>query len=1364
MGVRKLALVWLMVVCGVLGGLVFGCGGAFGAVRHEFLSSIREVPGGAALPGQLGRVSGLAVDGGVLYVADDNGSQASSRLDRFGVSSGEFLTQFPQEPGLAYLHDGVAVGHATGEAQVYTAGDVAGSQEGAVGVFAVSGAALAGSPWRGADTPSGGFGCFECGSDEGAVAVDGSGIVGDWASGDVYVVDRNNGVVDVFKPKAGGGEEYLTRLEGSEPGVPFGEPTSVAVDQTSGDVLVGDRSVVYVFEPVAGMPLVYSLMFTIAGTPAGAFGRVQGVAADGGNGEIYVAAGEQEGGKQVVDQFSTAGVYLGQLTGTPAGAFGHTRSVTVDPETHRVFVGDYQEGTGGVVDVFGEDLTIPDVLTGVASGVSAGVATLNGTVNPDGIPLSECGFEYGTSTGYGQRVPCAQSVGAIGSGTSPVAVSASVAGLTPGTVYHFRLVAGNGNGESQGFDHVFGPPLLDGESSSGEAQTAATVEASVNPEGLDTTYRFEYGTSSAYGTSVPVPDGDIGAGEGDVPLSAALTGLQAGVTYHYRVVAVNAAGTSSGEDETFVTVPPARIEQFSVTNVTRSGATVRAVIDPLGRDTTYRVEYGTTTAYGTSVPVPAADIGAGTGGVAVAQQLTGLEASTTYHVRVAASNALGTAYSADHTFIYDTSGGGLPDGRAYELVTPPHKNGALIGNAGFRLPLTVAEDGLRVVSTSIQCFAASVSCNALSGGVSAVGSVYEFSRAGGGWVTTPLSPPASEFSAIAPWQVSPDTGMALFSMPTPPGNQFDFYVREPDGSLVHVGPYTPPSKGEIAPTGDGGYPSYVTNDLSHIVWQAYEDERWPFDATTGDAPSVYEYSGVGASQPALVGVSGGPGSTDLISVCGTVMVSNQAQGADALWSVSGDGSVVFFQALACSSGSGANAGVPVPVDTLYARIDGSRTVLISGRSAGDCTGACQSSTPSRAEFWGASKDGSRAFFTSLQRLTDTASEGSGNLYEYDFANPAGHSLVDLSAGDTSGGGPRVQTVQAVSPDGSHVYFVAQGVLAGAANALGQRARAGAANLYVFERDATYPAGHVAFIASLQSSAVRADLRANVTPDGRFLVFTSRGDLTPDDTSVSGALQVFRYDAQTGQLVRISIGNNGFDDNGNRSSATPCGVDTCIEDASIVSAAAGVESNNRSDPTMSHDGSYVFFMSPVALTSGALDDLRIGTNGSGEVVYAQNVYEWHEGHVYLISDGRDINFFSHGAKLMGSDATGANVFFFTADRLAAQDIDTELDVYDARICTAGEPCVEPAVAPAGCAGEACHGSPAGAPLLAGAGTVSVSGSGNRAPAAKNATVKKAKGKPKRRHRAKPKKRKRHASKRHARKAAGRAGRSNTGGGK
>jgi len=419
--------------------------------------------------------------------------------------------------------------------------------------------------------------------------------------------------------------------------------------------------------------------------------------------------------------------------------------------------------------------------------------------------------------------------------------------------------------------------------------------------------------------------------------------------------------------------------------------------------------------------------------------------------------------------------------------------------------------------------------------------------------------------------------------------------------------------------------------------------------------------------------------------------------------------------------------------------------MVSGRSPGDCVSAgCLGSPASDAEFEAASADGSRVFFTDTQRLTDAASEdsqpgdaatgqglnlgrpGSGcehtvgvngcNLYEYDFAGPAGHGLVAVSAGDTSGRGPQVQGVMAAAGDGSHVYFVAKGVLSTAANSQGQVAQAGADNLYVFERDASFPAGRVSFIATLPpgdeeewsepSNQLVSSPSANVTPDGRFLVFTSHGDLTPDDTSSTGVAQVFRYDAVSGELVRVSVGERGFNDNGNAG----------VGDARIAGPQleGHVTVPLRLDPSMSHDGAFVFFQSPVGLTPGALDDVPLSGVGGVAQGLAQNVYEWHEGHVYLISDGRDASAesFRSAVQLLGSDASGANVFFSTADRLVPQDTDMALDYYDARICSASDPCITAGVSQGeGCQGEACRGAGAAAPSVLAPGSASFSGAGN-----------------------------------------------------
>jgi hypothetical protein len=94
----------------------------------------------------------------------------------------------------------------------------------------------------------------------------------------------------------------------------------------------------------------------------------------------------------------------------------------------------------------------PDVVTGSASGVTDSAATVGGTVNPNGSNVTDCHIDYGTSQSYGSTVACSPSPGA---GSSAVAVSGSLSGLAQGTTYHYRVVATNGGGTTDGSDATF---------------------------------------------------------------------------------------------------------------------------------------------------------------------------------------------------------------------------------------------------------------------------------------------------------------------------------------------------------------------------------------------------------------------------------------------------------------------------------------------------------------------------------------------------------------------------------------------------------------------------------------------------------------------------------------------------------------------------------------------------------------------------------------------------------------------------------------------------------------------------------------------------------------------------------------------
>jgi phosphodiesterase/alkaline phosphatase D-like protein len=1303
MNTRKCSLVAVLaaVACAVL---ALNAVPALALEEHPFLG---EITGGGTPTGSFGGPSGVAVDEatGTLYVADiphhsvdkltltgepvNFEALGASALSGAATPAGSFA--FPSE-SLLLTPAGVAVDNAPlspsfNDIYVVDAGHAV------IDKFAPSGAYLGqltgttGGPFDHEGTFGGPYG----------VGVDGSGNA--W----VY---EPNGVVDKFNASGVFQSKFSTGCELAEPGF--------AVNSV-GDVYLSCNFGIEEFSPT--------------GTPLGALprgGSLSGVAVDQSDDHVSVA---QEATH--VFEFDSSGVELVPAF-PPSNLEGFADGLAVDGATGDLFLANT---TSKTIQHWGGAITVPDVETGAATNVQKTTATLNGTVNPDGIEVTACEFEYGPTLSYGKTAPCTSEPG---SGSSPAAVTAELSELEADETYHYRLIAKNAEGADAGGDQKLvtsGVPMVDEESMSGITQTSAMLEAELNPHGFDTTYRFEYGETTAYGISIPIPDQDIGAGSVDVPVDIGLSGLHAGTTYHYRVVATSSQGVTHGFDKSLTTVPSAQIADVSAGGISSTGATLSATIDPLENDTSYRFEYGTSIAYGASVPVAPVDIGAGDSAVAVTQTISGLQPNTTYHFRVVASNTVGTTTSPDHTFVYETTAVGLPDGRAYEMVTPVQKNGSTIGQAFLTFAPAIARNSSRAILPSIQCFGESQSCAGARG--DRPGEPYSFTRTPQGWDAANLGPSAAQFGEISAgeYKANADLGTVLFSLPAAPG-QGDSWFRTGNGSTKDIGPIYPPALGAKGTTEREAFGLAATADLERVVFQLGSEEKWPFDATVPQSHSLYEYRGVDQTEPELVAVSGGPGSTALVSTCGSTLGSQEEGGFNR---ISRSGEVVFFTGLAVPAQGSASCAGP-PANELYARVDSSETREISARSAADCTlPACTMSPAANASFQGASEDGTRAYFLSTQQLTNEASEddtpddsatfaaGGGNchattgrfgcnLYLYDFNLPEGENPIDVSRGETSGSGPKVRGVLAVSSDGTHVYFVAQGVLPSEPNGQGQLPVPGGDNLYGYDRDAAHPAGRLVYIATLSEADAQEWAEtspgepANVTPNGRFLVFLSHAALTPDDTRGEGPSQVYRFDDESGELLRLTKGQHGFNDDGNAGEG----------DANIVVPhEAGYSGAGPAlpDPTMSDDGAYVFFESPIGLTRGALNDVVIGTDGLGEPGLAMNIYEYHDGEVSLISDGRDTSKneaasgYVSGVRLLGSDASGANMFFTTADQLVSADTDTQFDVYDARI---GGGFPAPVASPS-CQGEACHGIPPATPSLLTPGTATFSGAGNTRPA-------------------------------------------------
>jgi len=178
--------------------------------------------------------------------------------------------------------------------------------------------------------------------------------------------------------------------------------------------------------------------------------------------------------------------------------------------------------------------------------------------------------------------------------------------------------------------------------------SSAVLNATVNPNGSSTTYAFQYGTTTNYGSQTATTA--AGSGTSSASVHATLSGLISGTTYHFRVVDTSPAGTGTGTDATFTTTTtPPTATTGSPSQVTSTSASLNATINPKGKATTYAVQYGPTTSYGLQSATVSA--GSGTTSIAVHVTLSGLLSGTTYHYRVIATSSDGTTASPDATFV-----------------------------------------------------------------------------------------------------------------------------------------------------------------------------------------------------------------------------------------------------------------------------------------------------------------------------------------------------------------------------------------------------------------------------------------------------------------------------------------------------------------------------------------------------------------------------------------------------------------------------------------------------------------------------------------------------------------------------------------
>jgi len=292
----------------------------------------------------------------------------------------------------------------------------------------------------------------------------------------------------------------------------------------------------------------------------------------------------------------------------------------------------------------------PLVVTTSSSSVTNISATLNGTINANLMFVSS-NFEYGLTTAYGTSVAA---VPATVSGNVNTPISFGASGLQPLTTYHYRAKGITSQNVSvYGADMTFttlpNPPAVITTAATSINSSGATLNGTVNANGGSATVTFQYGLTTAYGSTITAVQSPV-SGSIITNVNGSVSGLLPFNTYHYRVVSTNAGGTTYGNDMTFTTSAIlASVVTNLASNITATTGQINGTVNPNYAPTTASFEWGLTTSYGNTVAATPASV-TGNTATPVLATLTGLSWNTTYHYRIVGVNAAGTAYGADMTF------------------------------------------------------------------------------------------------------------------------------------------------------------------------------------------------------------------------------------------------------------------------------------------------------------------------------------------------------------------------------------------------------------------------------------------------------------------------------------------------------------------------------------------------------------------------------------------------------------------------------------------------------------------------------------------------------------------------------------------
>jgi DNA-binding beta-propeller fold protein YncE len=814
--------------------------------------------------------------------------------------------------------------------------------------------------------------------------------------------------------------------------------------------------------------------------------------------------------------------------------------------------------------------------------------------------------------------------------------------------------------------------------------------------------------------------------------------------------------------------PTIELGSVSAGSVTSSSANLIATIDPDGTETRYRFEYGTQSCGEhpgscTVAPAPPAlgrDLGQGFGDQTALEPVSGLLAQTTYHVLAIAeypgSSGTETVVSTEEATFRTSApaiAGELPDGRAWELVSPGVKHGS-------SLEAIAREGGVIAAAANGKAFTYLAAAplgesEPESNRAPEPAQIFASRQPGStGWSASDIEPPEDEVTTgYNPGRerqyelFNPELTEALLDpageVPlSPEATEKTIYLRTSLESCVVPSACFVPLVDASDDTSKKPFGHSQTiflgasPNLQHIV----------FGAEVGLTEGSPEKEGLymwTAGQLELVDLV--PGNTPAAEAyLGGVGVNEMRATA-----ISENGEHVVFTGKEHT----------YTLDHIYSRNLAKHESFWVDEPD---TGFSPAGEP-HVVFQTATPDGSQVFFTDTQRLAEGSSASEGkvrtahDLYVSEPERPAGQRVTDLTRDLNSGEAADVQGgVLGLGEEGSqlNIYFVADGVLAVGAKPgnCGPEAPTGAAcNLYVAHYNGSEWEAEPRLIARLSNEDLpdwggsgsnveeydQEHQTARVSPNGRYLAFMSNQRLTHynNDDAVSGVAdeEVFRYDYDEGKVTCVSCDPSG---------ARPIGVHDVEESGEgkglLIDRPETWSANEPEErdadhwlaasvPGWTNTGRIVaFYQSRYLLNNGRLffnsasplvpqdvnknkaDVYEYEPTGLGSCTVASENAE--NGCVALLSSGES----EQESAFLDASESGEDVFFLTSAKLSPLDPDTEADVYDARVCmqAGSEPCPSYAPSPpAPCSSEACKAGYVPTTGLGSPATTSVSGSGN-----------------------------------------------------